>query len=301
MTVQRRIYYDGRYETLVSVQKLGSYSAAGKVLGLTPSAVAQQVHSIEEELDVKLFLRKSNALCPTKECNLIVESVNQVQHLFNRLDDRLAVSHQLEEHISIGVTPSIGNAALAGILMRDQEEKAQVTVEILPAEELCDLLRSGALDLIVLDGEFPRNEFHSILLDTDRLVVAVSPDSTFAKKGYITLTELQKEKLILRLPDSNTRKLFEANLIRNGKTISDFSVMMEAENVDTIKKLVSAGYGVSVLSEMACQTDRDSGRIATVRLQDMEMSRSIHILYRPDCCYDEILKKIQDGYHRISL
>lgn len=298
---QRRIRYDARYETLMAVRQMGSYSGASEVLNLTPSAVSQQIHSIESELGTRLFLRRANRLEPTKECDLIAESVAQVQVLFDRLSDRLATANGVGEHVSVGVTPSVGNAALTGVLTQETEERAQVTVEILPAEELCGRLRTGALDLIVLDGDFPRDEFNSILLDTDRLVVAVAPGSVYAARGYITLSELQKEKLILRPPDSNTRRLFEANLIKNGKNISDFSVMMEAENVDTIKKLVAAGYGVSVLSEMACEKDRDSGRIATVRLLGMEMSRSIHILYRRGCRCDGILKRIQSAYRQIAL
>ena len=299
--MKNHIHYDYRYETLLSVQKLGSYSAAGEVLGLTPSAVAQQVHSIEEELNTKLFSRKANRLFPTKECNLIVDSVNQVQALFSRLDSRLADSGNRERHISIGVTPSVESGALLSrILTQDHEDNMQVTVETLPAQNLCELLRNGMLDFVILDGTFPKGDFNFILLDTDRLIIVVSPQSAYAQKGYITLSELQKEKLILRLPESNTRKLFEANLVKNGKSISDFSVMMETENVDTIIKLVSTGYGVSVLSEMACRADRETGRIATVRLQGMEMSRSIHILYRPECRLDTFLRKIQDCYHKIT-
>ena len=45
-----RIHYDQRYVSLLEVYRSGSYTAAGSALALTPSAVAQQIRSVEREL-----------------------------------------------------------------------------------------------------------------------------------------------------------------------------------------------------------------------------------------------------------
>ena len=53
-------------EIFAAVMREGSFSAAGRVLGLTPSAVARIVDRIEERLGVRLFLRSTRALTLTE-------------------------------------------------------------------------------------------------------------------------------------------------------------------------------------------------------------------------------------------
>ena len=296
------IHFDQRYETLWNVYRLGSYSAVGEVLALTPSAVAQQIHSLEKELNTKLYTRSGDRLVPTKECKLILDYVKQVKIISSRLKNDLDSSDQISKHISIGLTHSVENIMLTRVFShyQNENESVQITVRSESAEILCDLLRANSLDIAILDGDFPRKEFNSILLDTDHLVIAVPKDSKYKKRGFITLNELKNENLILRLDGSNTRRLFEAHLARIGHSISELNVMLEIDNVNTIKRLVCAGYGVSVLSANSCRADEEKGTLATVRLQDMEMSRSIHIIYRPECNYDALLMRLQQLYNQID-
>ena len=50
------------------------------------------------------------------------------------------------------------------------------------------------------------------MLDTDSLILAVSNHNPLSKKSIVTLEELKKQRLILRLPDSATRNLFISHL-----------------------------------------------------------------------------------------
>lgn len=54
-------------EVFAAVAAQGSFSAAGRVLGLTPSAVSRTVDRIEARLGVRLLLRTTRALTLTAE------------------------------------------------------------------------------------------------------------------------------------------------------------------------------------------------------------------------------------------
>ena len=54
-------------EIFVAVTKSGSFSAAGRVLGLTPSAVSRTIDRIEARLGVRLMLRTTRVLTLTAE------------------------------------------------------------------------------------------------------------------------------------------------------------------------------------------------------------------------------------------
>ena len=68
----------------------------------------------------------------------------------------------------------------------------------------------------------------------------------------VTLEDLKKERMILRLPSSATRKLFEAHLLSLGMSIDAFDVAMEVDNIATIKDLIRKDLGVSILARSAC-------------------------------------------------
>ena len=62
--------FDQRFDSLRLVRELGSYSAAAQELNLSPSAIAQQIHALERELDALLFIRDGNRLLPTEVCEI---------------------------------------------------------------------------------------------------------------------------------------------------------------------------------------------------------------------------------------
>lgn len=297
--IMEKIRYDQRYATLLEVYRLGGFSCAGNQLGLTPSAVAQQIHSIEKELDVTLFTRNGNKLLPTRDCETVVKYANKIQSLCRRMERELT-SKKLH-HLTVGVTPSAENFALSRVLTQYAEHNPsmQITVNTGSAEELCAMLKNYAIDLAVVEGDCPENGFRYIILDTDFLVVAVPADSQYAKEGVITLKELEREPLILKPKSSGTRCLFEAKLESMGLSPDHFRVRMEADSIATIKKLVANHYGLSVLSSKACMKDVAAGRICTVPLYGMNMIRNIQLIYRTDFDHDELLKGIQNCYTEV--
>ena len=125
-------------------------------------------------------------------------------------------------------------------------------------------------------------------------------ESVWARRGMIRLAELKKEPLILRPRESGTGRLFRSGLISAGVPEKGLRVMLEAESVDTIVRLVAGGYGLSVLSDKACAAYVAAGKIAAVRLEGMNLSRSIRILYRPGSKeLQRLVGAIQKNYHTV--
>ena len=51
-----------------------------------------------------------------------------------------------------------------------------------------------SLDLAIVEGPNENPSLNSILLDTDRIMAAVSPKNGLAKKEVVTLDDLRKQK-----------------------------------------------------------------------------------------------------------
>ncbi len=300
---ENNICYDQRYETLMVVRDLANYTAAGNVLNLTPSAVSRQIHSIEQQLGFPLFIYDGKKLVPTKECDLVGEYIDHIHMLEKRMQGELLQAPKEKSHLVIGATASTEESILSDVLdcYRTKHPKTQITLHSGNCEELEKMLCGHLLDFAVAEGDMLSEQIHFAVLDTDYLAVAVANDSPYAEANGITLQQLKKENLIMRTGNSGTRILFDANIKKEGLTLNDFRIMMELENVSTIKKLVAEHYGVSVLSQKACQRDVKQGMFKTVPLIGINMTRTIKLFFHQDDRDEETLGEISQIYHSIDL
>ena len=132
------------------------------------------------------------------------------------------------------------------------------------------------------------------MLAEDEMILVTSPSHTFKNMKKINRLLLQKERLILRERKSNTRTLIEEFLNNNGDSISRYNVMLELENINLIKELVSQNYGVSILPRSVCQQEIKKGKLIEVELEDFHIHRGIYIVYKNKCDYLNICQVIEN-------
>lgn len=296
----RNLHFDFRYATLAEVLRHGGYSAAGKTLSLTASAVAHQIHSLEDELEVRLFVNRGGKLRPTPECEAVGRYLSRIDALCDRMTEELSAPGA-DRHVTVGLTPSIESGALSRMLSENQTliDGIRITVRTDTAGNLREMLRSDTVDFAVVDGSMEDPDFNSVILDTDYLGAVVPAGSKYARAGMISPEELLRECLILRPAGSGTRALFEANLKRSGFSGDRLRVMMEVSSVATVKKLVSEGFGVSFLSEKVCRKEILSGTLSLIPVSDWNLTRNIRLYYRKDSAQNDLLRFIRTVYATI--
>lgn len=159
------------------------------------------------------------------------------------------------------------------------------------------MLKTYELDMAVVEGRKSDPSLKFILLDTDYLVLAVPAGHPLAKKNLVTLAELKRERLILRLPNSGTRSLFKAHLESNNMNVSDFNVILELDNVATIKDLIRRDFGVSILPKSVCLDEIKRGEIAVLPVENLSMVREMNLACRSDFTETDILHDIVNAYN----
>ena len=137
---------------------------------------------------------------------------------------------------------------------------------------------------------------NSFMLDTDYLVCAMSNNDPLSKNGVITLNELKKEKLILRLPTSATRILFESTLESINESIDEFNIILEVDNIATIKDLVRKNLGISILPKSACMNEVKKKKMTILPIENLSMIRETNIIYPKNFSHIDILKTITKIY-----
>ncbi|MBQ3373522.1 MAG: LysR family transcriptional regulator [Oscillospiraceae bacterium] len=290
---------DPKLYSLMKVYESGSFSTAAKQLSVTQPAVSQHVRALEQELNVKIFERGKGGLIVTKQGEKVIRCAQKMLGLYRQLEQELSDGRDMLDHLTVGVTHTAESNPIAEALAKYCDENNAISIKIvtMPIKNLYKMLKSYEIDIAILEDRINDPALKFLPVDTDYLVLAASTNHPFAKRSMITLNELKKERLILRLPNSGTRSLFGAHLESNHMTIADFNVVLELDNVATIKDLVRRNFGVSILPKSACLDEVKQKTIALLPIENLSMMREINIAYQSDFSQTDILRGIVDAYN----
>ncbi|MBQ9422196.1 MAG: LysR family transcriptional regulator [Pyramidobacter sp.] len=293
---------DSRLYSLLKVAEFGNYTRAAEQLSLTQPAVSQHIRSLEGEFKIKIFERVSNKLHITHEGETVLKYAKRILALVSNLRRELNNEKLQLCSLTIGITHTAESNAIAEALAKYANSRGGISLKIITdvAANLYDKLKNYEIDLAVVEGSTNDPDLVYLMLDSDCLVLAVAPEHPLTRKNVVTINDLKKERLILRLPDSGTRNLFVSSLESQNMSISDFNVMMEINNIATIKDLIRRNLGVSVLARSTCLDELKKKKIAALPIEHFSMAREINIVYLRDFEHKSILKDIVRSYSEVK-
>ena len=288
-----------KVQTLISVCENLSFTRAAEELCLTQPAVSHHIKQLESELNIKLFVRDGNSLKLTPEGEITLKYARRMSALYSNLQTALSDEKRNLNRLTVGITHTAESNPIAEVLATYSSEHDGVRIKMITntINNLYYILKTYDIDLVIAEGKFNDPDFNSILIDTDCLYLAVSTESSLSKKSMVTLSDLKREKMILRLPNSGTRNLFVSHLESNGLTLDDFNVILEVDNIATIKDLVRREFGVSILPKSACLDELKKGKISLLPVENLSMTREINLMYHKDFGHDSILRDIIKTYN----
>lgn len=292
---------DIRLYTLLAVVEFKSYTRAAEQLSLTQPAVTQHIKQLEKELNVKIFNRVGKEIKPTNEGNIVIQYARRNIALYERMKQSILDIQRHVRRLTVGITHTAESNAVAEVLGRYCAKNPGTTITIISdsINNLYSMLKNYEIDIAVVEGKVQDPSINSLLLDTDALMLVVSNNNHLAKKSIVTINELKKQPLILRRPSSGTRNLFAAHLESKNMSLDDFNVILEVDNIATIKDLIRRDIGVSILARSACLDELKKGKITVLPIENLSMIREINILYHKDFKHEDILQSIMKEYNNL--
>ncbi|MBR4331840.1 MAG: LysR family transcriptional regulator [Clostridia bacterium] len=293
---------DYRLLSLLKIVETGSFTKASGQLGLSQPAVSQHIRQLEEYWNVKIFEHAHNRFTLTPEGELIVRYAQRMAALSNNLKQALKNEKEQIHSLTIGITHTAESSAIIEALAAYTNNLDRLNLKILTntTDNLYTMLRTYELDFAFVEGKIADPAFRYLMLDTDCLVLAVPPTHRLAKQSMISIHQLKEEKLILRLPNSNTRNLFTASLETQGLSIDDFNVTMEIDSIASIKDLIRRGFGVSILARSACMDEIKKEKLVALSVENLSMMREINIVYLKDYEHLDFLNGIVKRYNEMQ-
>ena len=290
---------DPKLYSLLAVKATGNFTRAAEQLSLTQPAVSQHVRALEQELGVRIFDRVNNTVKLTHEGEIVVKYAKRMMALQENMKGELTNEKLQIASLTVGITHTAESNAIAEALARYVQRHENVTVKVITgaADKLCGMLKNYEIDLAIIEGKKPDPSLNYLMLDTDNLVLITSPDHRLAKKNSVTISDLKKERLILRLPTSTTRKLFVSALECSGMSLNEFNVVLEMDSVATIKDLIRRDFGVSVLARSACMDEISKRKLVALPIETIPMMMETNLVYAPDFDHPDLLKEIMRCYN----
>ncbi len=275
---------DIKLETLLAVAECKSFTKAAELLSLTQPAVSNHINQLEKECNAKLFLRGKGDFRLTQEGEIAITYARRLKALYSKMLSRIADEQKHVSRFRVGVTHSSENNMITEMLARYVNQFPNIAITIITdtINNLYEMLENYELDFAIVEGKRLSPKLNYFMIDTDYLVCVLNNDNPLAKHSMVTVNELKNENMILRLPSSATRHLFEATLISINETIDNFNVGLEVDNVSTIKELVRKNLGVSILPRSVCISDVRKGKLSILPIENLSMMREVNIAYQKD-------------------
>ena len=291
---------DPKLDTLLLVAEKRNFTRAAQALSLTQPAVSHHISQLEQELGVRLFVRGNGDLMLTPEGETVLRYVRRMKALEKKMAEELQEAGRRLTRLRIGITHTAESSIVAEVLARYTNENPGISITIVTdnINNLYDMLENFELDLAVVEGRSTRPELSALMLDTDYLVCVLANTHPLSHSSMITLDEIRQEKLILRLPNSETRVRFESALAAIGESIADFQVILEVDNVATIKDLMRKNLGISILARSACMDELRKGKLTALPIENLSMTRETNLVYHRDFAHKETLQDILALYKK---
>jgi DNA-binding transcriptional LysR family regulator len=231
-------------KTLVAIVDRGSFAAAAREVGCTPSAVSLQVKQLEAWFGQLLFDRSARIARPTP---FALEAATMARDVAARLDAlRTRPVARVSGRVRLGAIASVQTANLPRALraVRDRHPDLRVEVSLADSDELIAAVKAGRIDAAVLVRPSSGGSTRLAWQDLERqpFVMLVPPGVPAAPPQ-----ELLQRFGLIRYDTALTGGRLAAQHVR--RVFPEARIVMEVRSIDAIVAMVSAGLGVSIVPE----------------------------------------------------
>ena len=255
---------------------------AAEELHVAQSAVSRQIHQLEQELGVDLFMQKGRNLQLTPVGQLFCKRVESV---LNELERSVAEVHEFLDpergEIRIGFPHSLGTHLIPSIVAEFRRHYPHVKFRFKQGAypSLIKDVISGEVDLAFI-SPFPENDGHVAgdIVMTEELFAILPQNHPLAGEEVIRLEQLREEKFVLFSQGYSLRPIVWQACLQAGFKPQ---IAFEGGETDTIRGLVAAGMGVSLLPEMALYQTNPM-QPAQVRVVEPAVTRTVGLIHRAD-------------------
>lgn len=266
----------------LGVLEAKSITKAADQLHVAQPALGLQIRKLEEELHVELFVRHSRGVTPTEAGLRLASHAEVVLRQFERAkQDLLDFSGKTQGRVGLGMTTTVSLVLAAAFAERCKREYPDVTLNMMEglSERLMEWVYEDRLDITLTYNPDAIKGLVSEPLVREALYFVTSTKRGAPKNPTdIGLKHAVAEQLILPSRPHLLRVQVEAAAQNIG---TELDVVFEVDSVATIKELLKADLGATILPYGAVRTGVRNGTFTARKIADPALYRTLSIAYSP--------------------
>jgi len=232
----------------VRVMDRGSFSAAAKDLGLTPSAVSKLVSRLEDRLGVRLLERSTRRLALTPEGEAFLARARRIVADIEEAEAEVArVRGAPRGRLHINSGTAFGLHQLAPALADFLARYPEIDIELSITDRLVDLVEEQA-DIAVRSGHIPKGPFTQRRIADLERVICAAPAYLRRRGTPRSAADLRDHDCIVVSGPGLNRWPFKT---RGGAVdIIDVRPRVSTDDAEAAVRLAIEGAGITRLSDV---------------------------------------------------
>lgn len=229
-----------------------NFSTAARALGLTPSAVWQQVRALERRLGATLVRRSGRNVEITPEGRLLLDLIQAPVNALDSLERAFeAQRNELPQQVTVTSTTYLFSYHLAEPIQAFLDESPAVRLNLragMGHAEVARPVELGEADLGLLpheSGEPRSGHLNYETLFNLELFLLTSAKHPLARKQRLTAADLVRYPLIQAPAGAHARRALE-RILRRHDLLDQVQPVMETGSLEMMCKYAALGVGVAV-------------------------------------------------------
>ncbi|MSQ66267.1 MAG: hydrogen peroxide-inducible genes activator [Limnohabitans sp.] len=246
---------------IVAVAREKHFGRAAEACFVSQPTLSVGIKNLEEELQVKLFERSANEVAVTplgediiRQAQSVLEQAANIKEIAKRGKDPLAGP------LRLGVIYTIAPYLLPELVRHSIDMSPQMPLMLQEnfTVKLLEMLRTGEIDCAIMAEPFPDTGLAVAPLYDEPFMAALPSSHPLALRESISATELKAETMLLL----GNGHCFRDHVLEVCPEFARFSnhtegirKSFEGSSLETIKHMVAAGMGVTVVPRLSVPKD----------------------------------------------
>lgn len=239
--------------TFHRVAALLSFTRAASELNYAQSSVTAQIKSLEASLGVELFERLRGGIRLTPAGERLVPYAERILSLVDEARDKMTGWAEPCGVLTVGTSESLTSYRMPPVLEFFHHRYPRLRLSLRPgsAAQTCEALRRGSLDMgFFMDARTEHSDLRTQVLGPEPLAAVAAPGHRLAGLAGLTVEDLGAVPVLAPGSGASYRELLEAELVGRS-TAGPGPELLDFGTVESVKRGVAAGLGISVLPEVA--------------------------------------------------
>lgn len=270
-------------EAFVNIVELNSFSKAAKKLFLSQPTISGYIKSLEEELNVELLIRTTKKVHISDNGEKFYKNAKEIIDIRNRTLEVFNMQKCDKKEITLAASTIPAQYILPEVLSAFNEKNSNNYFSVIRGDsnEVVEKIVRNEVEIGIVGKKIESINCVYEEIYKDKLVIITPNNSKYRKikKDGISLENLLKEPIIMRDSKPGEQKEVNAFFESMNFDISKLNIIGRINDQETIKKSVSSGIGISIMSKKATEDFETFEKILTFDICDQQRYKGIYIVY----------------------